>query len=303
MFDGKWRRAVDRQTAPMALTLKRLGLTADILTLVGLVMAVAAAYVIATGHFLIAVAMLIACGVPDLLDGPLAKAQGTASNRGAFFDSVADGVTDALLFGGIAWYLAGQADPRLAVLPLAVLGVSFLVSYERAKAESLGYVAKGGLMERAERIVLLGVAFLASFLLVPILWTMLVLVGATAVQRFVRVWRQASGAPQRSARRLVVTRAGERRGSSERADGAAPLSGRLPIHAGAWRQGLVESRWREWREQRLRRSADRRRGRVTHERRPDRARASGRDGTSRRADGGSRAPVPARERRASERDA
>jgi len=71
-----------------------------------------------------------------MLDGAVAKASGTASNRGAFFDSTADRVSDSLFLGGIAWYLASTKGAHAAMLPFAVLGVSTLVSYERAKAES-----------------------------------------------------------------------------------------------------------------------------------------------------------------------
>ncbi len=193
MFDGRFRKGVDSRTGPVAIVLSNLGISADLLTVIGIVMAVGAAYVIATGHFLIAIVMLLACGLPDLLDGPIAKATGTASVRGAFLDSVADRVTDALLLGGLAWYLAGTSHPRYAVLALGVLAASFLVSYQRSKAESLGLSAKGGIMERAERMILLGVGFLAHVLLIPVLWLMLALTLLTALQRFVRVLRAAPG--------------------------------------------------------------------------------------------------------------
>jgi CDP-diacylglycerol--glycerol-3-phosphate 3-phosphatidyltransferase len=75
------------------------------------------------------------------------------------------------------------------------MGLSALISYQRAKAESLGLQAKGGLMERAERVVLLCIGLLFGWLLVPVLWLMLVLTAITAVQRFVLVWRQAAAAP------------------------------------------------------------------------------------------------------------
>ena len=81
------------------------------------------------------------------------------------------------------------------MLPLAVLALSMLISYERAKADSLGFDARGGVMERAERIIALGFGLLFDSLLVPVLWVMLVLTAVTAIQRFVTVWRQAS-APQ-----------------------------------------------------------------------------------------------------------
>ena len=93
----------------------------------------------------------------------------------------------------------------MALLPFAIMAASSIVSYERAKAESLGLYAKGGPMERAERIVLLCIGLLFESVLVPVLWVMLVLTVATAVQRFVKVWRQAGVAPvvmeRRAARR------------------------------------------------------------------------------------------------------
>jgi CDP-diacylglycerol---glycerol-3-phosphate 3-phosphatidyltransferase len=127
-----------------------------------------------------------------VLDGAVAKASGTTSRRGSFFDSVADRFTDGLLFGGVAWYLSTTHTGPIVVLPLAVLGLSMLISYERAKAEALGFEARGGLMERAERLAMLAIGVLFEILLIPVLWIMLVLTAFTAVQRFVVVWRQAS---------------------------------------------------------------------------------------------------------------
>ena len=80
-----------------------------------------------------------------------------------------------------------------------------LVSYQRAKAESLGYDARGGFMERAERFIFHAVGLLFSELLIPILWFMLVATGGTAVYRFVKVWRQADR-PPRPARPAARTR-------------------------------------------------------------------------------------------------
>jgi CDP-diacylglycerol---glycerol-3-phosphate 3-phosphatidyltransferase len=142
----------------------------------------------------------VLAAVPDLLDGALAKASEAASQRGAFFDSTVDRVTDALLLGGVAWYLAGNESPHMSVLAFAVMAASSLISYQRAKAESLGLDAKGGLMERAERVVLLCIGLLWARLLVPVLWVMLALTLVTAIQRFVKVWRQAEVAPVTAAR-------------------------------------------------------------------------------------------------------
>ena len=93
-----------------------------------------------------------------------------------------------------------EHSARIALLPVAVSAVSQVISYERAKAEALGLSAKGGLMERAERIILLCLGLLFPTLLLPIMWLMLVLTSITAVQRFVKVWRQAAVAPVTAAK-------------------------------------------------------------------------------------------------------
>ncbi|HEY2997657.1 MAG TPA: CDP-alcohol phosphatidyltransferase family protein [Acidimicrobiales bacterium] len=195
MFDGRWRSTFEKGLRPVGAQIRRTGITANHLTLTGLAMAVAAAVAIANGSLRAGLLLLVLTAVPDVLDGAVAKASGTASPRGAFFDSVVDRVSDALLLGGVAWYLSSTQPGRIGVLPLAVLAASLIVSYERAKAEALGFDARGGLMERAERITFLAFGLLFESLLVPVLWAMLALSLLTAGQRFVKVWRQAS-APQ-----------------------------------------------------------------------------------------------------------
>jgi CDP-diacylglycerol--glycerol-3-phosphate 3-phosphatidyltransferase len=192
MFDGRWRTTFESGLRPVGAHIRRTGVTADHLTVTGLVAAVAAAGAIANGALRAGLVLLVLAALLDMLDGAVAKASGTATARGAFFDSVTDRVSDALLLGGVAWYLASTQPGRVAILPLAVLASSMLVSYERARAESLGFNARGGLMERAERLVVLGFGLLFESLLVPVLWAMLVLTLLTAVQRFTRVWVQAS---------------------------------------------------------------------------------------------------------------
>jgi CDP-diacylglycerol--glycerol-3-phosphate 3-phosphatidyltransferase len=200
MFDGKFRAPVDRAVKPIGNGLRKTGLTPDHLTIIGIVVAVGAAFAIATGHLLIGLLLVVLAALPDLFDGALAKASDTSSQRGAFFDSVVDRVTDMVLYFGVAWYLASTESPHMAMLPMAVMGLSALISYERAKAESLGLDAKGGLMERAERIIALCLGLLISPLLIPVLWLTLALTAVTAVQRFVKVWNQAAVAPLTAAR-------------------------------------------------------------------------------------------------------
>ncbi len=196
MLDGRFRGPVDRAVRPLGALLVKTRLSPDQLTVMGLVVGGAAAVAIASGHLLVGLFLVILAGLPDLLDGALAKASETSSERGAFFDSTVDRVTDALLFGGVGWYFTRTESPQMVMLPFAVLAVAQIISYQRAKAESLGLEAKGGLMERAERVVLLCVGLAIPVLLIPVLWLMLALSAATAVQRFVKIWRQAEVAPK-----------------------------------------------------------------------------------------------------------
>ena len=234
MFDGKVRAPVDAAVKPLGAALRKTKLTPDHLTVVGLVVGAASAVAVGSGHLRWGLVLVILAALPDLLDGALAKASNTSSQRGAFFDSTVDRVTDALLLGGIAYYFAETQDPRLALLPFAVSAVSSVISYQRAKAESLGLDAKGGLMERAERIVVLCVGlFIEPWVngaLVWILWGMLVLISITAVQRFVKVWKQAAVAPVTQARIDMrrEQRMARRDARTRRRSTRVPLRDRVP---------------------------------------------------------------------------
>ena len=204
MLDRRWRANAERALEPVGRGLHTIGVSADGLTIFGLVAAAGTAVLIANGNLVLAVFGLILTGLPDILDGSVARQSGTAGTRGAFFDSVCDRVADALVLGGVAWHLAGR-NSELPILALAVLAASMLISYERAKAEALGLSARGGVMERAERMVLLGVG-LAFNVLVPVLWIMLALTVLTAVHRFVMVWRQATqGTNSKQEKRMIAS--------------------------------------------------------------------------------------------------
>ncbi len=241
MFDGRWRHAVDRTTKPVGRALVRAHINADVLTVFGLAMSALTAVVVGSGHLVIAIGMLFATGLPDLFDGPVAKASGTASVRGAFFDSVADRISDAFMYGGVAWYLAVRHHGTMVVLPFAIVAMTSLVSYERAKAELLGLSAGGGgLMERAERFILLGVCFLAGSVtaaaFVPALWVFFGLITLTAVGRFVRTWQEAEG-PVRPDPRVWPMRVRTAR-------------------VARWRDLRADVRWRAWRDATAQRSAE-----------------------------------------------
>jgi CDP-diacylglycerol---glycerol-3-phosphate 3-phosphatidyltransferase len=223
LFDARFRSAVDRVVSPTGRALRRTGLSPDHLTAVGILMSVPAAWAIATGRLILGLVLLIASALPDLFDGSLAKASGRVSKRGAFFDSVGDRVNDTVILAGFAWYAQDRFGAHAAIVPLAVLGASQLVSYIRAKGEALGIDAKGGIMERGERIVVLCFALKFPADMLWLLWLIFALSLVTAGQRFLKVWRQADKPP-------------------------APL----PVEPTA-----VVLRWRAWKEERAGREAGR----------------------------------------------
>jgi CDP-diacylglycerol--glycerol-3-phosphate 3-phosphatidyltransferase len=150
------------------------------------------------------------------------------------------------------------------LLPFAILGVTSLVSYQRAKAESLGISAKGGLMERAERMILLGIGFLSASFLVPVLWVMLALTSVTAVGRFAKVWRLAEAPAPTATRRVRRTRTGTRSSSRSAARSGSRTDSTSASRWRARRQGELSSRsGRTWRA-RLARSGTRQRTSRRH---------------------------------------
>lgn len=175
-----------------------LGVTPNWITFAGLVVNVAAAVLVAQGRFVIAVVIGVTGSLMDLFDGAVAKARGGGTRRGAFFDAVADRVSEAMYMAGIAWYLVENENPLYAVLCLGVLASGYLISYTRSKASEYGLAAQVGLMERAERTILIGVGVLLQTwwnVLPWFLWAIFALNLITAAQRFFFVWRQGETEP------------------------------------------------------------------------------------------------------------
>jgi CDP-diacylglycerol--glycerol-3-phosphate 3-phosphatidyltransferase len=195
LLDLKGRSKVAPVLEPIASGLGKIGFTPAGITLIGLVITVAGAVLVAFGY-LTGGAAVIAVGVfLDTLDGPLARATGTASLRGAFLDTMSDRVGEISIWVGLAVYL--REEPGWLVLCLLALAFSLLTPYVRAKAESWGAEGRGGWMGRAERMILavLGI-FFAGFW-EPILYGMLVifvvLSALTVAQRVRRTWQQLPG--------------------------------------------------------------------------------------------------------------
>lgn len=185
--------------SPIANLLLRLGVSPDAVTLVGTAGVSAGALVFfPRGQLWLGVLVITAFVFSDIVDGYMARASGRSSRWGAWLDSTLDRIGDASVFGGLVlWYAAGGGDTLLAGVALWCLVAGSVTSYARARAESLGMQAKGGIAERADRLVaVLVVTFFADVLdqewmLAAVLWVLAVASTVTVVQRAVLVRRQA----------------------------------------------------------------------------------------------------------------
>ena len=183
----KWGASVIQ---PIALLLARLGLTPNAVTVLGFLMTVAVAVVLATGHTQLAGVLLIGTLAFDAVDGTLARLMGTASRFGAFLDSTLDRWAEVVLYGALVWLFLENGQDTGVLLAVAALATSLMVSYTRARAEGVGLQCKEGLLTRFERMVIL-IAGLIFNLVIWALAIIAILAGITAVQRIWVTWQAA----------------------------------------------------------------------------------------------------------------
>lgn len=185
------RAATDRIVTPVGRAMARAGITANALTVTGLGLTVAGVAVVLSGYHRSGAWVLAFATATDAFDGVIARERGTAGPFGAFLDSLTDRVGEVLIFGTVAWLV--REDPVLFGLAVFVLGGAQVTSYIRAKAESLGWHATVGVLEHAERVIIIILAIHFGFLPLA-LWLLGIGVAVTVVQRLRVVVRQA-GAP------------------------------------------------------------------------------------------------------------
>lgn len=155
MLNRYARAAVTRILTPVAKLLLRLGVSPDVVTIIGtLGVCLGALVFFPMGELLIGVLVITAFVFSDTIDGVMARMLDRSSSWGAFLDSTLDRMGDAAIFAGLAiWYFQGGDDRVMAWLALACLVLGSLVSYARARAEGLGMRADVGIAERADRLV------------------------------------------------------------------------------------------------------------------------------------------------------
>jgi soluble lytic murein transglycosylase len=179
---GRYRETVRRWSDPVGHALLRIRLRPNHLTLIGLVVSLFAAAAFIAGHLRPAGLLLVAAGLCDLLDGSLARASGQVTAFGAFLDSVIDRYSDLVVLLGIVVLFARTPNARGALVAMAGVVGSVMVSYTRARAESIGVECTVGMMERPERMLCL-IAGAVFDVLEPALWVLALLSNITALQR------------------------------------------------------------------------------------------------------------------------
>jgi CDP-diacylglycerol--glycerol-3-phosphate 3-phosphatidyltransferase/CDP-diacylglycerol--inositol 3-phosphatidyltransferase len=208
-FKAFWQGVV---LAPVVNLLLRLKVSPDAVTLVGTIgVTVGALAFYPRGELFWGTVFITAFVFSDLVDGAMARKSGQTSTFGSFWDSTLDRIGDAAVFGGLALYFAWEGDSDLYLcLSLFCLVMGNLTSYARAKAESLGLDARGGIAERSDRLVsILVMTGLSGLLDLPILmeltlWVLAAASAYTVVFRILKVRRQAVERDRRGTDRPAV---------------------------------------------------------------------------------------------------
>lgn len=183
-------------TDPIVAVLAGVGVTPNMLTLAGVLGNAGAAALAARGDFLPAGIVMLAASSLDLLDGALARATGKVTRFGSVFDAVMDRLSEAAVLFGLLYYFSDRGGREEELLIFAALVASFLVSYTRARAETVDIPMREGLFGRAERVLLLGIGLMIDQVTIA-LWVLAVAAGVTALQRLALVWLRARGSDNR----------------------------------------------------------------------------------------------------------
>lgn len=204
MFTTRFEAWIRGQAERLMSVLGRIPVTPNQITVVGVALTFVAAVLAALGYLRLAGVVLIFAGTFDILDGALARSSGRSYPYGAFLDSTLDRYSEGAIYIGLAAYFASMDGPLqrwLLLSTVAALAGSFLVSYVRARAQSLGFTCESGLFARPERVVatVVGLIF-GGVVLYVVVFLLAILTNLTALQRIREVWLQGR------AQRLAIER-------------------------------------------------------------------------------------------------
>jgi CDP-diacylglycerol--glycerol-3-phosphate 3-phosphatidyltransferase len=194
MFTTRFEAWVRRRAERLMSAIGRVPLTPNQVTVVGVLLTFFAAFLVAFGELRWAGVVLIFAGTCDILDGALARSTNASYPYGAFLDSTLDRYAEGAIYAGLTAYFVTMGGPLgrwLVLATLAALAGSFLVSYVRARAQSLGFVCDSGLFARPERVVVtvIGLIF-GGWILYAVVFLLAILTNLTALQRIREVWLQ-----------------------------------------------------------------------------------------------------------------
>jgi CDP-diacylglycerol--glycerol-3-phosphate 3-phosphatidyltransferase len=203
MFSRLIQQSARQFVAAIVRPLARLGINPNVVTILGLLLSIVTALVIASGHIRAGGALVLFAGIFDMLDGAMARVSNAATTFGAFLDSTLDRYSESIILGGLLFYALQRPGLHEALWPwaneqqwmivlvfVAAVG-SLMVSYAKARAEGLGLECKTGLLARPERVVILALGLLTG----TTIWALMllaVLSHVTAIERIVHVWRATS---------------------------------------------------------------------------------------------------------------
>lgn len=194
MFTTRFEAWVRRHAEALMSALGRIPLTPNQITVIGFCLTCVAAGLAAFGYLLWAGVVLIFAGTCDILDGAVARSTKASYPYGAFLDSTLDRYSEGVVYLGLAAYfltLQGALQRWLVLATLAALAGSFLVSYVRARAQSLGFTCETGLFARPERVVVTVVGLIiGGYVLYAVVFLLALITNITAVQRIREVWLQ-----------------------------------------------------------------------------------------------------------------
>src|SRR5437868_1537867 len=199
MFSRRIQQRARHLVALLIRPLARLGVTPNTLTVIGLLISILTAVVIAQGYLVAGGLLVLFAGIFDMFDGAMARFLNTATTFGAFFDSTLDRYSESIILFGmlvyalqrpdlhdIFWPFAHEQLWMIAVIFIAVVG-SLMVSYTKARAEGLGLECKTGLLARPERVILLAIGLLSGMSIWAV--TLLAIFSqGTAIERIIYVW-------------------------------------------------------------------------------------------------------------------
>jgi CDP-diacylglycerol--glycerol-3-phosphate 3-phosphatidyltransferase len=187
---GHYKAPLHRVFDPVARLLLRMGARPNHLTVLGLGVSVAAAYVFSVGRLRWAAVLLAVAGLFDFFDGAVARLAGSDSDYGAFLDSVVDRYSDVAVLLGVLVHYQQRGDLTGAVLTMATLAGTVMTSYTKARAQSIGVRCDIGMLERPERLIAL-IAGATFQVLTPVMALLAVLTNVTALQRIIHTRRIA----------------------------------------------------------------------------------------------------------------